>query len=166
MIILSPRLSKAIPASNRGELKENALTLYPQIRRLKNPIIMNHYGIVPENHDLTSLGLQHADNVFWNLTPADLVEETIANGMGQLSDTGALAVDTGEFTGRSPKDRFIVEDDITRDAVWWGNINLKFDAEKFDRLYNRVTAYLAGKEVYVRDAYACSSEKYKLNIRV
>jgi len=127
---------------------------------------MNHYGIVPENHDLTSLGLQHADNVFWNLTPADLVEETIANGMGQLSDTGALAVDTGEFTGRSPKDRFIVEDDITRDSVWWGDINIKFSPEKFDRLYNRMAAYLSNRDLYIRDAAICDDETYRMRLRV
>jgi len=76
-----------------------------------------------------------------------------------------MAVDTGEFTGRSPKDRFIVYDDITKDAVWWENFNIKFDADKFDTLYNRVTAYLSGKDVYVRDAYACADPKYRMNIR-
>ena len=101
---------------------------------------MNHYGIVPKNNDLSNLGLQNVSSIFWNLTPAELVEETIIQGLGILSNTGAIAVDTGEFTGRSPKDRFIVEDDITRDSVWWGDINIKFDAEKFDKLYNRMAA--------------------------
>jgi len=127
---------------------------------------MNEYGRKAKNASISTLGLGNVAAAYWNLDPAQLIEDSIIRGEGVLADTGAIAVDTGEFTGRSPKDRFIVEDDITRDAVWWGNINLKFDAEKFDRLYNRVTAYLAGKEVYVRDAYACSSEKYKLNIRV
>ena len=127
---------------------------------------MNHYGIVPDNHDLSTLGLQNADNVFWNLTPADLVEETIVKGMGQLSDVGALSVDTGEFTGRSPKDRFIVEDEITKDAVWWGDINIKFSPEKFDKLYDRMAAYLSNRDIYVRDAAICDHDKYRMRLRV
>ncbi|KAA3649007.1 MAG: phosphoenolpyruvate carboxykinase (ATP) [Bacteroidetes bacterium] len=127
---------------------------------------MNEYGRKAKNASISELGLGNVAAAYWNLTPSQLVEDAITRGEGVLANTGALAVDTGEFTGRSPKDRFIVEDDITRDSVWWGNINIKFDSDKFDRLYNRITAYLSGKEVYVRDAYACSSEKYKMNIRV
>ena len=127
---------------------------------------MNEYGRKAEKASISNLGLSNVAAAYWNLSPSELVEENILRGEGVLNDTGALAIDTGEFTGRSPKDRFIVEDEITKDAVWWGNINIKFDADKFDHLYNRVTAYLAGKEVYVRDAYACSAEKYKLNLRL
>lgn len=127
---------------------------------------MNEYGRKAENASISALGLSNVAAAYWNLDPSQLIEETIVRGEGVLSDNGALAVDTGEFMGRSPKDRFIVEDEITKDAVWWGNINIKFDADKFDALYNRVTSYLSGKEVYVRDAYACSSKKYQMNIRV
>ncbi len=127
---------------------------------------MNHYGRVPENHDLEKIGLKNIDNAFWNLTPAELVEETIVQGMGILSDTGALAIDTGEFTGRSPKDRFIVEDEITKDNVWWGDINIKFDAAKFDALYNRMCAYLNGRDIYVKDAAVCDHDAYRMPLRV
>ena len=127
---------------------------------------MNEYGRKAENASISTSGLSNVAAAYWNLEPAQLIEETIVRGEGVLTNTGALVVDTGEFTGRSPKDRFIVEDEITKDAVWWGGINIKFDADKFDALYNRVTSYLSGKEVYVRDASACSSEKYKLNLRL
>ena len=127
---------------------------------------MNEYGRKAENASISALGLSNVAAAYWNLEPAQLIEETIVRGEGVLADTGALAVDTGEFTGRSPKDRFIVEDEITKNAVWWGDINIKFDADKFDALYNRVTSYLSGKEVYVRDASACSSGKYKLSLRL
>ncbi|MEO6884130.1 MAG: phosphoenolpyruvate carboxykinase (ATP) [Bacteroidia bacterium] len=127
---------------------------------------MNEMGIRAKDASVASLGLKNVSAAYWNLSPAELVEETILRGEGVLTDTGALAVDTGEFTGRSPKDKFIVCDDITKDTVWWGDINLKFDADKFDKLYHRVTAYLSGKEIYVRDSYACADPQYRLNIRV
>jgi phosphoenolpyruvate carboxykinase (ATP) len=104
--------------------------------------------------------------VHWNLVPAQLIERAIKAGEGKLCANGAFAADTGKFTGRSPKDKFIVCDDITENAVWWGDINIKFDPEKFDNLYDKVTNYLVGKELYVRDAYACAMPDYQLNIRV
>lgn len=127
---------------------------------------MNNYGHKAKNATLESLGLQNVDSAFWNLSPAELVEETIVLGQGVLNDTGALAIDTGEFTGRSPKDRFVVCDEKTENTVWWGDVNIKFSTEKFDKLYNRVQAYLANRTVYVRDAYACADADYRLNLRV
>lgn len=127
---------------------------------------MNNYGKRAENASLETIGLKNLGNCFWNLTPSELAEDTIINGQGVLSDTGALAIKTGEFTGRSPQDRFIVCDSTTEEAVWWGDINKKFEAEKFHALYNRMKAYLNGRDVYVRDAYACADDDYRLNIRV
>ena len=114
---------------------------------------------------LHSYGITH-DNVNYQLSPDELHNITIEKGMGQEASSGALAVNTGEFTGRSPMDRFIVKDDITSDKVWWGNINIPFESEKFDQLYDKVIAYLNTKELYVRDSYACADADYKLNIRV
>jgi phosphoenolpyruvate carboxykinase (ATP) len=127
---------------------------------------MNEFGIKSKKASIADLGLKHVAAAYWNLDCAELVEETIIRGEGVLTTNGALAVDTGEFTGRSPKDKFIVCDANTEKSVWWGDVNFKFDPAKFDQLYNRVTAYLGGKEVYVRDAYACASPDYRLNIRV
>src|ERR1700744_3455793 len=112
------------------------------------------------------LGLDRVGEVFYQISPAQLVEEALKRNEGTLADSGALAIDTGEFTGRSPKDRFIVEDSITRDAVWWSDINLKFSPEKFDALYNKVTAYLQGREIFVRDCSVCADENYRMGIRV
>jgi phosphoenolpyruvate carboxykinase (ATP) len=119
------------------------------------------------NHDtLAAIGLAEIGVAHWNLSPAELVEETLLDGEGTLTDTGALAIDTGEFTGRSPKDKFVVYDETTKDSVWWGDVNNRFESEAFDKLYNRVCAYLSGSEVYVRDSYACADPEYRLNIRV
>jgi len=117
------------------------------------------------NANLSNYGINNA-NEFWNLTSSELEKITLEQGLGQMTSTGAISVDTGEFRGRSPKDRFIVKDDVTKDAVWWGNINIPFESDKFDALFNKVTGYLSGKDVYVRDAVACADERYKMNIRV
>lgn len=114
---------------------------------------------------LDGLGIKNA-TVRYQLTPNQLHEVTIGKELGVEASSGALAINTGEFTGRSPMDRFIVKDDITKDEIWWGDINIPFDADKFDKLYDKVVAYLSEKEVFVRDSYACADDNYKLNIRV
>ncbi|GAA3596037.1 phosphoenolpyruvate carboxykinase (ATP) [Flavivirga amylovorans] len=120
---------------------------------------------VTKTISLEAYGIKNA-NVQYQLSPEQLHKITIEKGLGYEASSGALAVNTGEFTGRSPKDRFIVKDDITKDRVWWGDINIPFDADKFDILYNKVVNYLSNKEIFVRDSYACADEDYKLNIRV
>ncbi|WP_158798622.1 phosphoenolpyruvate carboxykinase (ATP) [Pedobacter sp. L105] len=110
-----------------------------------------------------NLGNEYA---LYQLSAAELIEEAIKNGEGSLSSNGALAIDTGKFTGRSPKDRFIVLDDLTRDTVWWGDINIRFSTTDFDVLLDKVCAHLNKKNFYVRDAFACADENYKLGIRV
>ncbi|MCE3007100.1 MAG: phosphoenolpyruvate carboxykinase (ATP) [Bacteroidetes bacterium] len=112
------------------------------------------------------LGLKPAKQVFYNLTPAELVEHTIRLGQGVLADTGGLVVSTGEFTGRSPKDKFVVKDEQTADQVWWGDINQPFEKAKFDTLYERVVKHLEGKDLYIRDAYAGADVNFRLNVRV
>ena len=129
-------------------------------------ILMNQYGRRSETASLDAIGLGHIGTAYWNLTPAELVEETIIQGQGILSNTGALAVDTGKFTGRSPKDRFVVCDENTEKTVFWGDVNIKFTPEKFDALYQRMRAYLTNKDLYVRDAKACADPTYNMNIRV
>lgn len=114
---------------------------------------------------LTSIGIKNSTSL-WNSTPAQLTEETLRLNQGVLTDTNALAVDTGEFTGRSPKDKFIVLDDISKDAIWWGDVNFKFDSGKFNALYGKVVNYLSGKKIYVRDCFACADKNYRLSIRV
>jgi phosphoenolpyruvate carboxykinase (ATP) len=120
---------------------------------------------VSKTISLKSYGIQH-DNINYQLSPDELHDVTLEKGMGKEASSGALAVDTGEFTGRSPLDRFIVKDSVTEDKVWWGNINIPFDSDKFDKLYDKVINYLNTKELYVRDSYACADADYQMNIRV
>ncbi|MBU3010588.1 phosphoenolpyruvate carboxykinase (ATP) [Polaribacter vadi] len=114
---------------------------------------------------LNSLGIKNA-TIRYQLTSSELHKEILEKDLGVESSLGAIAINTGEFTGRSPMDRFIVKDAITENEVWWSKINLPFEQDKFDKLYNKVVDYLSEKEVFVRDSYACADENYKLNIRV
>ena len=84
-----------------------------------------------KNLSVEKYGIKDA-NVRYQLTADELHAETLAKGLGKEASSGALAVNTGKFTGRSPQDRFIVEDSITKDRVWWGKINIPFSSEKFD----------------------------------
>jgi phosphoenolpyruvate carboxykinase (ATP) len=130
--------------------------------KLKN---MSFNQIVPSNASLEKYGIKDA-KAHWNLKPADLEEIALKEGQAERSASGAIAIDTGEFTGRSPKDRFIVKDEITEDAIWWGDINIPFAPEHFNNLNQKITDYLAGKNLYVRDVYACADKRYRLKIRV
>ena len=126
---------------------------------------MANHSQLTKTISLENYGIKNA-KVNYQLSSDELHSETIAKGQGVESSSGALAVNTGEFTGRSPMDRFIVKDDITKDKVWWGTINIPFESDKFQKLYDKVVDYLSEKEIYVRDSYACADEDYKLNMRV
>lgn len=118
-----------------------------------------------KNNNLRYVGIL-SNEVNWNLSTEELVEKTLSAKQGTLADSGALTCDTGKFTGRSPKDKYIVVDNITNDTIWWGDINNKLVEEKFDALYIKMVNYLSGVELYVKDAYACASSQYRLKLRV
>jgi phosphoenolpyruvate carboxykinase (ATP) len=126
---------------------------------------METYAQFTKSISLEGLGIKNS-KINYQLSPDELTAKTLEAGQGTLSSTGALAINTGEFTGRSPQDRFIVQDNITKDKVWWGAVNIPFSSENFDKLYDRVTAYLSEKEIYVRDSYVCADANYRLNVRV
>ena len=127
---------------------------------------MKSFGLKNQNFDIESLGITKP-NTFWNLSPSALIEKTILKEQGKMTNSGALAIDTGTFTGRSPKDRFIVIDGITEDKVDWGTTNLSITPENFDKLEKKVINHLNScEEVYVRDAWACANTNYRLSVRV
>ena len=115
---------------------------------------------------LSSIGILNS-NIKFNLSSKQLSEISVKKKQAVLTSTNAISINTGKFTGRSPEDRFIVEDENTKEHIWWGDINKPFKAEKFDLLQQKVCDYLNKRdELFVRDAFACANEKYKLNIRV
>ena len=108
----------------------------------------------------------YGKQVHYQLSPEKLVSQTLERQQGSLSSSGALCVDTGAFTGRSPKDKFTVIDDTTRDTVDWGDVNRPISEAHFHGLYSKIRAYLAEREVWVRDAYACADTRHHLSIRI
>ncbi|WP_339865527.1 phosphoenolpyruvate carboxykinase (ATP) [uncultured Algoriphagus sp.] len=127
---------------------------------------MQELDLATQTSHLAFLSPTAFRKVHFNLPPAKLVEFALARNEGNLTSTGALMADTGKFTGRSPKDRYIVLDDKTRDSVWWGDINIPFDSEKFTLLLEKMKAFLADKELFVRDAYAGADENHRLKLKV
>ena len=119
----------------------------------------------PKN-ELEKLGLNKVAEVHYQLSPDELTEQTLARGEGVLNDTGALVINTGKFTGRSPKDKFTVKDEITADTVNWNDFNIPFEEKNFFQLKEKVLAYLQGKEIWIRDCFACADPEYRLQLRV
>ena len=115
---------------------------------------------------LAKMGLTPIGAAYWQLSPAALIEEAIQRKEGLLSQEGALVCKTGRVTGRSPRDKFIVQDEETQGTVWWGPINTPLAPAQFEALYQKVTRFLQGKKVYIRDVNASALPAYRLPIRV
>jgi phosphoenolpyruvate carboxykinase (ATP) len=112
-------------------------------------------------------GLQSTENIHYQLKPEELIGDTLSIGEGALNNTGALVIKTGEFTGRSPKDKFIVKDEITEKAVNWNEFNNPIEPKYFEIIYEQVIDYLNElQDLWIRDCYACADPLYRLNIRV
>lgn len=112
------------------------------------------------------IGITKAKNIYWNLSPAELVEHAILNGEGILTDEGALSCDTGRFTGRSPDDKYFVKDELTKDSIHWGDINHPIEGKVFDVIFHKMLEYSTGKDLYVRDAFVCADLNYRKSLRI
>ena len=117
---------------------------------------------------LERFGVENLGAVHENLPPARLVEASVRRREGMISEpSGALVVRTGKRTGRSPKDRFIVEDDLTRESVDWGGVNKPFSSEAFGELLEKAASYVENlEEAFVVDAHAGADERYRLDVQV
>ena len=103
----------------------------------------------------------------YQLSPEELIQDTLRLGQGVLNDTGALVINTGEFTGRSPKDKFIVTDEATARFVNWNEFNIPIETNYFDAIHKKILGHFEKlPEIWVRDCYACADPRYRINIRV
>jgi phosphoenolpyruvate carboxykinase (ATP) len=115
---------------------------------------------------LTDLGIEDGRTVHWNLPVARLYEHALQAGEGVLAATGPLAIDTSPHTGRSPKDKFVVDVPSVAEEIDWGDINQPLNAEVADQLATKVAGYLNRQELFVQDLWACADPRYRLNVRV
>ena len=118
---------------------------------------------------LDQLGLLDLINVHRNLTVKELVDDIVINGEGVIGLRGAAMVDTGIYTGRSPNDKYIVDEPSSSEKIWWGPVNRKVSAEVFDGLYNKVVNYYNRSDdskTYIFDGFAGADPTYSLNVRI
>src|SRR5580704_9371374 len=118
-------------------------------------------------HNLVRLGLHISDSIHSQLSAEELAGHVLQRGEGELSDTGALVIQTGELTGRSPKDKFIVSDEISEKKVDWNDFNIPIGEDRYEIIFKKVTDYLNKiPDIWIRDCYACANPAFRLNIRV
>lgn len=113
------------------------------------------------------LGIKNCETIHYQLSPEELVQDSIRIGEGVLNDTGALVIKTGEFTGRSPKDKFTVKDELTSHSVYWNEFNIPIEEKYFDIAKKKILDYLDTRpELWIRDCFACADTRYRIGIRV
>jgi phosphoenolpyruvate carboxykinase (ATP) len=117
-------------------------------------------------HELDTLGIKNVGQVYRNLSVPTLVEHALARGEGLLANNGAFCVETGKYTGRSPKDRFIVDEPRSRHEVDWGHLNVAISEENFQKLYQRALSYVQGRDLYIFDGYVGADPNYRFGVRV
>ncbi|MEO7651781.1 MAG: phosphoenolpyruvate carboxykinase (ATP) [Bryobacteraceae bacterium] len=127
---------------------------------------MQNAGVSASRYGLIEHGIRNVQGAFWNLGTSQLLEHAMRRQEGMLASGGAFVVRTGQFTGRSPKDKFIVRDAITESSVNWDHFNQPMTSAAFAKLYSKVLAYLQGQEVFVQDCYAGADPGYSLPLRV
>ncbi len=123
---------------------------------------------IPSEYGLEHHGLHNLKTVYWNLFPPALVEQIVLRQEGDLAKLGAVVVSTGQHTGRSPNDKFIVKDDTFPDQaeMWWGKVNQPISADNFEHIYRKMISYLQGRDVFVQDMAAGAHPDYQVPIRV
>ena len=118
--------------------------------------------------DFDKLGIHNVKDVYRNLSVEELIKETVANGEGVIGSRGATIVDTGKYTGRSPKDKYIVNEPSSTENIWWGEVNQKLDETIFDELYNKIINYYNTDEskTYLFDGFAGFDPNHCINVRI
>ena len=127
---------------------------------------MENAGIRPSRHDLSQHGLRNLQVAYWNLGTAQLIEKALQRREGILASGGSFVVRTGQFTGRSPKDKYVVREPGTEHTVHWGPVNQEMSEEQFEGMYQRMLGFWEGQDAFVQDCYAGADCEYGMPIRV
>ena len=127
---------------------------------------MQNSGPCISRHSLTEIGIHSADNIFWNLPPAQLYEHSVRRQESWISAEGPLLAHTGSHTGRSPNDKFTVREAKTGGDIWWGSVNRPIGRENFEALRAKAMDYLQGRDLFVFDGYAGADPRYRLPVRI
>ncbi|MEE9234558.1 MAG: phosphoenolpyruvate carboxykinase (ATP) [Candidatus Acidoferrales bacterium] len=127
---------------------------------------MNNAGWNPSRYGLENHGIRNLKVAFWNFPTAHLYEHIIHNREGMISHLGPVIVRTGDHTGRSPNDKFLVKEPSSEKNIWWGESNRPFDPDRFEALRKRLCSHLEGKEIFVQDCFAGADPQFRLPIRV
>jgi len=122
-------------------------------------VLKSDYGL--ENHGLTNL-----HRVYWNLPPESLYEESIFRGEGKLATLGPLVVRTGRHTGRSAADKLFVREASSEQHINWGEYNRPISTERFQAIFNRMQAFVQGRDLFVQDCYVGADPEYRMPIRI
>ena len=123
---------------------------------------MENAGHFISSFGLDNHGLAGVKRAFWNLDAHHLFEEAVLRGEGRVSAGGAIVTETGQHTGRSPNDRFIVEEDATKGEIWWGKVNRPMSEAHFNGLLDKMQKHYQGKDAFVQDCYAGAHPDYRL----
>ncbi len=127
---------------------------------------MHDAGVRPSRYDLSKSGLRKLQTAYWNLGTAQLIEQAIQRREGMLASGGGFVVRTGQFTGRSPRDKYIVHDGSTAKTVDWGAVNQPMTPQQFEGLFDRMVSHWQGEDVFVQDCFAGADEAHTVPIRV
>ena len=127
---------------------------------------MEEQGRIQGQEGLEALGIRNVNTLWWNLNRPALYEHALQRHEALLAHFGPLVVRTGQYTGRSPNDKYVVKEPSSEDKVWWGQVNPPFDEAQYQALRARLTAYLQGKDLYVEDCNVGADPKWQMPIRV
>ena len=127
---------------------------------------MQEFGPFVSPYGLENHGIKNVNMVFWNFPTPALYEQAIRRNEAALGHGGALVTRTGHHTGRSPNDKFIVDEPGSRDTIWWGTVNRPMTEEQFDGLHKRMLAYLQGRDLFIQDCFAVAEPELRFPVRI
>ena len=127
---------------------------------------MQNFGTNISSYGVENVGIQNPETVYWNLPGSQLYEQIIRRREGMIAHLGPIVVHTGDHTGRSPNDKFTVQEPTSEKDIWWGKVNRPISQANFDRIYRKLRAYIQNRDIFVLDAYAGADPRYQMKVRI